>query len=333
MSEINSKKPLQPIHKPVRFWLGMYLLYLLMGDFASKTIVSTILMFVFDGNTDLVKEFGEHLLEHSERRDLVILVQGVSNFLSMLVPTLFFLRRENGLLRFQLSNPINSYGNRKVFFGGGIVILFLPMFSLVNDVNLALFDSTVSFFDLTFLEDYNELRVETYRFLLGSVNFKTLMIAIFWLSVIPAIGEELVFRGVIQNLFVRGLKSQHVAIWISAFLFALIHFEFTGFITRLLVGAMFGYMYFWTKNIYVPIFAHMAFNAINLILGYLATNGVIPEDIVFASSLNSYWWVILLVYSVLPLFLLYRYYQKERVYVIQVGNDSNLQNEAQDTNR
>lgn len=333
MSEINSKKPLQPVMRPVRFWFGMYFLYLIMGGFAGNFIIQLALDYVFDGNSDVVLDFLFNPQDYPERRDLYVTVQGAGNFFSYLLATLFFLKRENGLLKFQLSNPINDYRNRNVFWALGLAILCLPALSLINDLNLLLFDKVVSLFDLTSLVDSNEQLNEIYGFLLGSGSEKTLLTGLVWLSIIPAIGEELVFRGVIQNLFVRGLKSQHVAIWISAFLFALIHFEFTGFITRLLVGAMFGYMYFWTKNIYVPIFAHMAFNAINLILGYLATNGVISEDIVFASSLNSYWWVILLVYSVLPLCLLYRYYQKERVYVIQVGKDSNLQNEAQDTNR
>lgn len=94
------------------------------------------------------------------------------------------------------------------------------------------------------------------------------------IAVIPAIGEEFVFRGLIQNELYRGSKNIHVAIWVSAILFSAIHMQFFGFIPRLLLGALFGYMYHWSGNLWVPIIAHFFNNGFSLTMLYLHRQGI-----------------------------------------------------------
>ena len=61
------------------------------------------------------------------------------------------------------------------------------------------------------------------------------------IALLPAIGEELVFRGILQRELWRGTLNIHVAIWVSAAIFSAIHMQFYGFVPRLLLGALFGY--------------------------------------------------------------------------------------------
>ena len=101
----------------------------------------------------------------------------------------------------------------------------------------------------------------------GSIN--DLLIGILVIALLPAIGEELVFRGLFQNELYRGTKNIHVAIWVSAIIFSTIHFQFYGFVPRLLLGALFGYLYAWSGNLLIPMFAHFFNNAFGVTMIYL----------------------------------------------------------------
>ena len=88
-----------------------------------------------------------------------------------------------------------------------------------------------------------------------------LLLGILVIALLPAIGEELVFRGMIQQELWRGSRNIHLAIWTSAFIFSAIHVQFFGFIPRLLLGALFGYLYYWSGNLLIPMFSHFFNNA------------------------------------------------------------------------
>jgi membrane protease YdiL (CAAX protease family) len=93
------------------------------------------------------------------------------------------------------------------------------------------------------------------------------------IAVLPGIGEELVFRGLIQNELYRSNRNIHIAIWTSAFLFSAIHMQFFGFVPRLLLGALFGYLYYWSGNLLIPMVAHFFHNGFTLTMLYLYNQG------------------------------------------------------------
>lgn len=99
-----------------------------------------------------------------------------------------------------------------------------------------------------------------------------LLFNLFMIALIPAIGEELLFRGIVQNIFSRWLKNNHAAIWLSALLFSAMHMQFYGFIPRLMLGVMLGYLLVWSGNIWWPIIAHFVNNAAAVIFSYLFQN-------------------------------------------------------------
>ena len=96
-----------------------------------------------------------------------------------------------------------------------------------------------------------------------------MLIGILVIALLPAIGEELVFRGMIQRELWRGTRNIHLAIWVSATIFSAIHMQFYGFIPRLLLGALFGYLYYWSGNLLIPMFSHFFNNAFAVVLVYL----------------------------------------------------------------
>jgi len=128
-----------------------------------------------------------------------------------------------------------------------------------------------------------------------------LIAAIFVIAVIPGIGEELLFRGFLQNLFKRIFKNEHVAIWIAAILFSAIHFQFYGFIPRLLLGALFGYLYAWSGNLIIPITAHFVNNFVSLMALYVHQKGLTELDVESTEALPT---VYISIFSALFVFAL-----------------------------
>ena len=101
---------------------------------------------------------------------------------------------------------------------------------------------------------------------MGSI--RDLLINLFLIALIPAIGEELLFRGVLQQLFAKWTGKVHLAIFISAFLFSAIHMQFFGFLPRFVLGLVLGYMFYWSKNLWLPILAHFTNNALAIIFTF-----------------------------------------------------------------
>ncbi len=89
------------------------------------------------------------------------------------------------------------------------------------------------------------------------------------IAILPAIGEELIFRGCLQRILAEWLRNHHAAIWISAIFFSAIHLQFYGFLPRMLLGALFGYLFYWSKNLWIPILAHFINNGVAVIMAYL----------------------------------------------------------------
>jgi membrane protease YdiL (CAAX protease family) len=99
------------------------------------------------------------------------------------------------------------------------------------------------------------------------------------IAVLPAVGEELLFRGVIQKLFSKITRSHHWGIWISAILFSALHLQFYGFIPRLLLGAMFGYLLVWSGSLWLPILAHFINNAAAVTALFMIDHGYLNPSI------------------------------------------------------
>jgi hypothetical protein len=107
----------------------------------------------------------------------------------------------------------------------------------------------------------------------GILQLETLpefLLAFLTVAVTPAIGEELLLRGVVQRRVFRvWFGNPHSAIWAAAVLFTTMHFEFAGFAPRLLLGALLGYAYYWSRSLWVPIGLHLLFNGLQVIVVYV----------------------------------------------------------------
>ena len=91
-------------------------------------------------------------------------------------------------------------------------------------------------------------------------------------------GEELTFRGVLQQGLTRRMKSPHVAIILSAAIFSFIHFQFYGFLPRMFLGILLGYMFYITGSLWTSITMHFVNNGTAVVLYYLNNKGIIDID-------------------------------------------------------
>jgi hypothetical protein len=90
------------------------------------------------------------------------------------------------------------------------------------------------------------------------------------MALLPALGEEMLFRGLIQRYMIGLTRNTHAAIWITACIFSAFHLQFYGFIPRLLLGALLGYLFVWSGNLWVPVLVHFINNALGVSIYYFA---------------------------------------------------------------
>lgn len=95
--------------------------------------------------------------------------------------------------------------------------------------------------------------------LIGTQSVGSLVIALLIVGVLTGLSEEIFFRGMLQRTLVTLPFNTHVSIWITAVIFSAVHMQFFGFVPRLLLGALFGYLAFWSGSLWLPVMAH-AFN-------------------------------------------------------------------------
>ena len=136
-----------------------------------------------------------------------------------------------------------------------------------------------------FLSDFEEwsrnlenLAEEQTKGLLSSTALLPTAMNILVIGILTGIGEEFFFRGALQ----RGLAwcgiNPHIAIWVSAFIFSAVHFQFYGFVPRLLLGALFGYLYWWSGSIWVNSFIHALNNSLVIISTWCINKGFLSEE-------------------------------------------------------
>jgi membrane protease YdiL (CAAX protease family) len=139
-------------------------------------------------------------------------------------------------------------------------------------------------------------------------NLKGLAINLFIVALVPAIGEELLFRGILQRIFINWTRNIHWGIIIASFIFSAFHLEFYGFFSRWLLGIMFGYMLVWTRSLWIPIFAHFINNALAVIIYYLIHVKVLNEKAaeIGANNESMYYTIICTIVSAYCMVVLYQ---------------------------
>lgn len=238
----------------------------------------------------------------NEGRLVILILQGVTALVGFIATPLLYLRYLERKNFANLSNRSTSIV--PIVLSLAAVLVVMPFMSAVIHWNAHLqLPEFLADFELMAKAKEEQLAKLT-AFLTNMKNGGEFLFTLLIIAVLPGIGEELVFRGLIQKKF-SYLMNPHVAIWLSAFLFSAFHLQFYGLIPRMLLGVLFGYMYYWSGNLWLPILAHFLNNGFTLFMIYLFKEEVVSFDI---QKVNySLLWVLLsMVASVAVLWILFK---------------------------
>ncbi|MBO4361880.1 MAG: CPBP family intramembrane metalloprotease [Paludibacteraceae bacterium] len=205
----------------------------------------------------------------------------------------------------------NRLNGRMVLLSIAIMLTAIPLINCLVALN-GMLRLPESLSGLEQLMQQMEQQAEQFlqRFLTyGDGAWWVLLLNLILLAVLPAIGEELTFRGVLQSFF----SNRHVAVWVTAFIFSFIHFQFYGFIPRLLLGAVLGYALVWSGRIGYSMIMHATNNALSVLVFYLGTYvWHLSQDTIDALGTGDTWWLTTLCTPLMVLLLfLFRRSAKE----------------------
>ena len=200
-------------------------------------------------------------------KDLIISLSVFNSTFSFFVIPVIYLLVKDKVLLFNLGKNCNIRLIPAIL-SVGIIFSILPIINLLIEFNIGIKLPEVFSGLESYLKEMEEASKRMTKSLISSKEIKDLIIPVIVMAIIPGILEEVFFRGIIQVQLQNIFKNYHVAIWCAAFLFSFFHFQFYGFIPRMVLGGVFGYIFVWTKNIWYSCFAHITNNII-AILGIL----------------------------------------------------------------
>ncbi len=272
----------------------------------SAIMLTSVLVVLFTAMLLILPFTGIEILSRlgelsAESLNLQRYMQVMSHVGLFIIPAVVFaMLVGRNLLKYYDGDRVPNYSG--IIFSALIMIAAVPLVYFLMELNqqLSLPDS-MSRIENWMRQAEDAAAILTEQFLHVS-TLPALLFNLFMIAIIPAIGEELIFRGAVQRIFYQWIKNIHIPVIISAFIFSAIHFQFFGFLPRFVLGVLLGYMFVLTGNIWVPIFAHFFNNAMAVILYYVAYNSNrLDPDMLASSGFSLY---VVLLSTALVIFLL-----------------------------
>lgn len=201
-----------------------------------------------------------------------------------------------------------------------ILILSVPMMNFIVHCNesIAFPDSLKGFENI--IKSMEQKSQQSIDILLGFKNNPSvinLIMSILIVGLLTGLSEELFFRGALQNLFHTRPMNIHYAIWITAVIFSAMHFQFYGFVPRVLIGAFFGYLAVWSGSLWLPVFAHALNNSLVVLSTWLLARNSLTIDInkvgTEASSTSATLIAISAIATTLGIIVLYKHLHNKKI--------------------
>ena len=261
--------------------LGMLILFIFAGWLIFQFIAAVAVLPFFGFDIGTMQNVFSDPVNNPESKIPFLVIQGIVSLgMFIISPLLFmyFIDKSN------LYNFLSSLAPRPLFLVPMVitiilVIVLMPLNSAIIEWNANVkFPEILSSFEQWAAEKELMLK-ELTNLITDFTSFPQFLLGVLVIAIIPAVGEELVFRGLVQNKLFQVTKNRHIAIWISAFLFSAIHIQFYGFFPRMLLGIIFGYLYLWSGNLLIPIIAHFINNCFTAVIIYLGKLNIITFDI------------------------------------------------------
>jgi len=290
----------------------MFALFVMVASVLAFMVVGILFALPFVGMADLMSSLSA---EANTPESIYFLkyFQVLQSIGLFVVPPIILALLYHGEI-YEYLNINHSTSGQNYLFAALTLLMAIPFINFLGELNGQMkFPESLSGLEnwMKTMEDAAEAMVEKF---MKVESISGLMFNLFMIAVLPALGEELMFRGVIQRIFTRWTRNYHWGIWIAAFLFSAMHMQFYGFLPRMVLGAMFGYLLVWTGTMWVPILAHFVNNTMGVLGYYFIDKGIISKDVEeWGTGSGQFPMVIFsVVVAGFLLFLIYRSEQSKR---------------------
>lgn len=187
-----------------------------------------------------------------------------------------YLKLNNGLKRFS------------IIFGFIALVISLPFINWLVDINTSVhLPEFLAGVEQWMRESEDKAQKLTDAFL-SSGDWGGFLVNLIMIAGLAAIGEELIFRGILVRLFGEWTGNVHLSVIIPAFLFSALHLQFYGFFGRLVLGILLGYLFIWSGSLWVPVIVHFLNNAMAVILSFCNQRGIFNTDLETFGSSNNF---------------------------------------------
>lgn len=153
---------------------------------------------------------------------------------------------------------------------------------------------------------WEEAGAKTTNEILSVSSIGAMIVNVLIVGLFTGFAEEMFFRAGFQKLMIQSGLHPGIAIWLAALIFSAVHMQFFGFVPRLLLGAMFGYVYYCTGSIWASALLHGINNSIVVVTTWLAALGIISENVddIFINA-SGFPWIFVASSAITIIFLIY----------------------------
>lgn len=202
----------------------------------------------------------------------------IQSIMAFIIPTLV-VERYLGYIPLSFSGLSERPGLMTL---GWVVIIYICGYTMLGQI-IAYNEAFHLPESLHVLEDtlrgWEENAAATTALILDSSTIGGLIAEIIIVGILTGMAEEIFFRGGIQSILYKSGCNVHIAIWGTAVVFSALHMQFFGFLPRLLLGAFFGYLLYWSGSLWPGIFAHALNNSLYVTAVWLDKRGIVSQDI------------------------------------------------------
>ena len=165
-------------------------------------------------------------------------------------------------------------------------ITLLPVVSVLSTFNIFIMPQEGAVAE--FMRDMEEAANHILEMLTSRRSTWDLISNLLVLAVLAGVCEEFLFQGALQPLMTRWTKNPHVGVLVTAFIFSILHFQFYGFIPRFALGGYLGYLFYWSRSLWLPILAHVLHNALSILVDFtLQGKGIDTDNLQFTDIHGS----------------------------------------------
>ncbi len=249
--------------------IGLFIFCMFLGQLVAWTFIKL----VYHYSTEALQDLTVHPERYPNSRMALLLNHGIGTALFAFILSGLLWKK---IVEKSTFSSFFSFSTENTLFLIGIGISVTILSNPLNSIFISLNKNMVLPSGFETLEaSMKAMEVSTevlIKYLTDFQNTQEILMAVLVMGAFTGIGEELFFRGALQTKLLQWTRNPHIAIWTAAAIFSFVHMQFYGFLPRMLLAVLFGYLYYWSGNLWVPIVAHACNNAFTILALHFTKN-------------------------------------------------------------